>query len=488
MPPEKAAAASSGGVPTTHLGKEAAAGAASSGEIPQKKATPSSGGSAGSGALHGNSTSQYSEESAAGHPSKKARTASSLKIPQKHHKADISLSGGTLQKQSSEVEADTSSSGEVLHEQEHPKHFQESDPNEIVHAKEENKHVQEANHLIEQLNELGGMGEDISEEEFLAYHDKLPRIPCYIVARKLTNEELDEQDLRHALCRFRYYKYKLKEEGKEDTFDLKDVSEAECDQAFLKKQRFFRRFEEISTLDWYFHPDYCKDPSLSDYQRLVLRNYGSSEYARWTEYHEFLHSHDVEEEYVKFCEELFKKLEWMEGYLDFPRPSHKWDRISSRGALQAIKLASTTFQKITASLAYYGYFECKQSMAYDRTWYKDLDGVHFEIWCRVTEKQMSFRDALAEVCKLNRFPLRQRRLEGALKRDYTMERLESEYHTCTAKVPPGTEKDKAKELIAKAVKNRLNKPKTYAQYISKKIHIARVAGILPLKDSKEQCS
>uniref|UniRef100_A0A453ITD6 Uncharacterized protein n=1 Tax=Aegilops tauschii subsp. strangulata TaxID=200361 RepID=A0A453ITD6_AEGTS len=247
----------------------------------------------------------------------------------------------------------------------------------------------------------------------------------------------------------------LKEEGKEDTFDLKDVSEAECDQAFLKKQRFFRRFEEISTLDWYFHPDYCKDPSLSDYQRLVLRNYGSSEYARWTEYHEFLHSHDVEEEYVKFCEELFKKLEWMEGYLDFPRPSHK---------------------------------ECKQSMAYDRTWYKDLDGVHFEIWCRVTEKQMSFRDALAEVCKLNRFPLRQRRLEGALKRDYTMERLESEYHTCTAKVPPGTEKDKAKELIAKAVKNRLNKPKTYAQYISKKIHIARVAGILPLKDSKEQCS
>ena len=82
--------------------------------------------------------------------------------------------------------------------------------------------------------------------------------------------------------------------------------------------------------------------------------------------------------------------------------------------------------------------------------------------------QMSFRDALAEVCALNRFPLRQRRMEGALKRDYTMERLESEvgcfglwvicssnlifpcvcmltsfhlfllqYHTCTAKVPPG---------------------------------------------------
>ncbi|KAF7057696.1 hypothetical protein CFC21_064897 [Triticum aestivum] len=332
------------------------------------------------------------------------------------------------------------------------------------------------------------MGEDISEEEFLDYHDKLPRIPHYIVARKLTNEELDEQDLRHALYRLRSYKHKLKEEGKEDTFGLKDISEADCDQEFLKKQRFFRRFEEISTLDWYFHPDYCKGGSLNDYQRLVLRNYGGSEYARWSEYHEFLHSHDVEEEYVKFCEELFKKLEWMEGYLDFPRPSHKWDRISSRGALQAIKLAATTFQKITASLAYYGYFECKQSIAYDRTWYKELDGVHFEIWCRVTEKQMSFRDALAEVCALNRFPLRQRRMEGALKRDYTMERLESEYHTCTAKVPPGTEKDKAKELIAKAVKNRLNKPKTYVQYISKKIHIAHVAGILPLKDSKEQCS
>ncbi|XP_044372932.1 uncharacterized protein [Triticum aestivum] len=119
------------------------------------------------------------------------------------------------------------------------------------------------------------MGEDISEEEFLDYHDKLPRIPTYIVARKLTNEELDEQDVRHALYRFRSYKHKLKEEGKEDTFDLNDISEADCDQAFLKKQRFFRQFEEISTLDWYFHPDYCKGGSLNDYQRLVLRNYVS---------------------------------------------------------------------------------------------------------------------------------------------------------------------------------------------------------------------
>jgi hypothetical protein len=40
--------------------------------------------------------------------------------------------------------------------------------------------------------------------------------------------------------------------------------------------------------------------------------------------------------------------------------------------------------------------------------------------------QMSFKDALEEVYKLGRFPVRQRLMKGALEDDYTMKWMEEE--------------------------------------------------------------
>jgi hypothetical protein len=56
---------------------------------------------------------------------------------------------------------------------------------------------------------------------------------------------------------------------------LLDKPEDDCDQKFLEEEGFFRCFEKDMTLDWFIHPDYEFCSSLTDYQRLVLRNYVS---------------------------------------------------------------------------------------------------------------------------------------------------------------------------------------------------------------------
>ncbi|KAF7041280.1 hypothetical protein CFC21_051098 [Triticum aestivum] len=226
-----------------------------------------------------------------------------------------------------------------------------------------------------------------------------------------------------------------------------DKTEDDCSMEFLEEKGFFISFEEDGTLDWFFYPAYCECASLSDYQRLVLKNYGGTEYNMWSDYHSYLHSYDIEREYLKYCKELSKRLKWMEDYVDTCRSSVKWGKISSRGAFQAIKIAATSFPKITPTLAYNGFD--------------------------------SFRKAMEDVCKMNKFPVRQGLMQTALDHEYTMTLMEEDFHTCTAAIRPAVKEDKAKELIADGVKKLVNMPKSYEDYIRKKIEIARIIGILP---------
>ncbi|XP_044360102.1 uncharacterized protein [Triticum aestivum] len=193
-----------------------------------------------------------------------------------------------------------------------------------------------------------------------------------------------------------------------------DKTEDDCSMEFLEEKGFFISFEEDGTLDWFFYPAYCECASLSDYQRLVLKNYGGTEYNMWSDYHSYLHSYDIEREYLKYCKELSKRLKWMEDYVDTCRSSVK-----------------------------------------------------------------SFRKAMEDVCKMNKFPVRQGLMQTALDHEYTMTLMEEDFHTCTAAIRPAVKEDKAKELIADGVKKLVNMPKSYEDYIRKKIEIARIIGILP---------
>jgi len=85
---------------------------------------------------------------------------------------------------------------------------------------------------------------------------------------------------------------------------------------------------------------------------------------------------------------------------------------------------------------------------------------------------------------LEMFPSRQERMKYAL--DYDCSDMEMEFLSCTASVTSEVTEDKARELIAEAVK-KIDRPKLYEHYIRKKIAIAQAIGLIPMvkQDSDE---
>ncbi|GJN17825.1 hypothetical protein PR202_gb04924 [Eleusine coracana subsp. coracana] len=340
---------------------------------------------------------------------------------------------------------------------------------------------EEAERAIQLLNEQGS-GENMSYQEYLSYLNKLPcDSPRVDRKTKLHGMGLNDLAMRLALHRFKYLKVLskwLKKAPKNEPCDdtLKDdclieetldcieedasklkegcslkwleeniecLKEDGCKLLhFLEEQEYFKRFEKDGTFDWFFHPDHCSLACLDDYQRLVPRNFGG-EYVNWDEYRKYFHSYEIEKEYVQYCEELSEKLKWMEGYV-LMKPTSRTDFVDD--------------------------------MTFDACWFKELDGVYFEVWQRITKLKMSFRDALDEVCNLNKYPLRQPRMKRALDTDCS--KMEKEFHTCIKGITGEVTDERAQELIAEAVKQLKEKPKFYVHYIKKKIIIARVIGLI----------
>ncbi|KAB8085374.1 hypothetical protein EE612_008196, partial [Oryza sativa] len=348
-----------------------------------------------------------------------------------------------------------------------------NDESNAVPVADLNNDLQEADEAIKRLNELG-LGENISSEEFLTYIDQLNEQPIIDTSIELDDAQVTTLYFQHARYRLRYYKHLSQQpntELVEDSYHMKLVGEDELSDEFIREMEFFMRFEEDGTFDWYFYPDYCWLAALNDYQRLVPINCVGEEYAYWDDYRGYFNSYHTELQYLDFCTALSKELKWMEDYVLNKLPSSKWGRICSRGAYQAIKIA-TRFSKITAALAYNAYYHMRFYVAYC----KDMDSLYFEIWQRVNMQKKSFRDSLEEVYNLNKFPSRQDKMKDALENNCS--HMETVFHVCTASVTSEIAEDKALELIAKAVESRMNKAKFYEQYIEKKIDIAQAIGLI----------
>uniref|UniRef100_A0A0D9VAS2 Uncharacterized protein n=1 Tax=Leersia perrieri TaxID=77586 RepID=A0A0D9VAS2_9ORYZ len=332
--------------------------------------------------------------------------------------------------------------------------------------------------IIQNLRDLG-FGEDMTYDEYLCCLKHLPDAPPRVdTSRKLRlgSAQLCNIFECHALYRIKAYKLS-QGVSKSDMED--DKWKEDYPPSVLKEMGYFLSFEKDGTLDWSFHTDHCYLAQLDDYQRLVPHNYfnkhGDIVYEKWDEYRQFFHSYEIEQEYVDYCAELSEKLKWIEDYVTIERPL--WGAISTRAAYQALKIASG-FSRISGDLAYTGYYELVSSMTFDICWYKELDSVHFEIWKRVANQKKCFRDALDEVCKLDKFPLRQDRMRYALDNDCSA--IENEFYVCTAGITDEVPEDKAKEMIAVAVKELREKPKWYEQYVKRKIQIARDIGLIPV--------
>lgn len=110
-------------------------------------------------------------------------------------------------------------------------------------------------------------------------------------------------------------------------------------------------------------------------------------------------------------------------------------------------------------------------------WYRELDGVYFEIWKRVAKLEMSFREALDEVYKSGKFLLRQHEMEHTL--EISDLKMEEEFRYCTEGITEEDTEEEARELIADATTKMLRRPKFYAQYIMKKMEVATAIGVMP---------
>uniref|UniRef100_A0A0E0CDB8 Uncharacterized protein n=1 Tax=Oryza meridionalis TaxID=40149 RepID=A0A0E0CDB8_9ORYZ len=289
----------------------------------------------------------------------------------------------------------------------------ESPANKIAQVTEVNRRVQEeeAERIIQEMNELG-LGESITGEEYLYYLGKLPHGPPRPDTKtELCDAQLDDLNIRHALYRLKYYK--------EDDHKLR----------FLQKHRYFKHFEEDGILDWSFRHEYCLLASLNDYQRLVPEDTGF-----WLlscdKYHHYFYSHEVDLEYLKYIEELSKKLK------DFVK-----------------------------------------KMNFEVHMIKEFDGIFFEIWQRISLKK-SFRDAFEEVSKLDKFPIRQDTMKKALENgDESF--LEEKFYDCIKGITGEVTDNRAQELIAEAVSKLWRRPRGYEDYARRKIDIARAIGLIP---------
>lgn len=375
-----------------------------------------------------------------------------------------------------------------------PQHCKELAADKKIHLPEEMmKQVLEADLVIKQLNELG-LGEDINDEELQCYYEQLPcEHTCVDTSLELGDEQIKKLQVNHVLCRIKYYK--MTQERRKN--ELASVLEYDCyryrleeklkcfveDETKLKrdhildhldKEGLLEYIEKDDTFDWSFQ--YRTVAALDDYQRLVPRNRGGSEYVHWNDYREYFHKYEIEREYLLFWKELLKKLKWMEDYLNIKWTTLKWDRINKRGESQAIKIA-TGFPKITVGLAHAAYYECIDYMSTEFHWYRELDGVYFEIWKRVAKLEMSFREALDEVYKSGKFLLREHEMEHAL--EISDFKMEEEFRYCTEGITEEDTEEKARELIADAITKMLRRPKFYAQYIMKKMEVATAIGVIP---------
>ncbi|KAE8809066.1 hypothetical protein D1007_14508 [Hordeum vulgare] len=326
--------------------------------------------------------------------------------------------------------------------------------------------------ILQKLNELG-LGEDIDFEEYYGYLQQLPP-DCHVdTSIHLNLVDHSDRDLRHALYRFRSYKL-LKKESK---------NELCCDELKECPMELLERDDE-GILDWFFDPDLCKLACVNDYQCLVPRKHGAYEYAGWAMYRGYLHSYEMQHEYIDYFETLLRELKWLKDCLPSKFSSLTVSKIRTRGIYQATKIA-TRFSKITTHLARIGFRDCFNYMCIEATWCNGSDGLYFEIWKRVTQQKKSFRDTLKEVYKLNKYPSLQDSIKYAIENDCSV--METAFLRCTAGagITKEVSEHKAHELIAEEVEKLRIKPKFYDGYIRKKIDIAKAIGMITEDSSRD---
>ncbi|KAM0894500.1 hypothetical protein ACQ4PT_024455 [Festuca glaucescens] len=192
--------------------------------------------------------------------------------------------------------------------------------------------------------------------------------------------------------------------------------------------------------------DVYDDPQqLNEVQeRLALYRIKAHEitYICWESYHTTCTTLKCDQEFLQFYEELSSKLKSVEDDDVEPDKEHfdaQRTRYEVKAHIEAPKIASR-FSSIYADLVHMGITDCTWSAMFDLTYHKDLDNVFFEIWKRVAKDK---------------------------------------YYAHVAHIDDKVPEDEVVVLIKEAVNKILPKPLVYADYIRKKLAVAKEIGVIP---------
>ncbi|XP_051200608.1 uncharacterized protein [Lolium perenne] len=255
----------------------------------------------------------------------------------------------------------------------------------------------------------------------------------------------------------------------------------ELDDMTLRKEYSPEALEEMYyngqvDADWYFDRDYAVHSYLSDYQRLVLKNGDDGMmYLDWDKYSSWFTSYEMDADYIKYFEEISKKIKWIKKYMDCERESSTWMEMEARGFQQAVKIA-VAFPHISFDLAFTAYTDHIWSVRFDYVYCEDIDRLLCEIWERTTTQNITFRDALHQVNQENLVPRHKDRMQFALDNNI-YSNLQYSFDICVEGIADDVPKDEARRLITSAVWNKLPKRKTWNQYMMRKIEIAKQIGL-----------
>uniref|UniRef100_A0ACD5T854 Uncharacterized protein n=1 Tax=Avena sativa TaxID=4498 RepID=A0ACD5T854_AVESA len=289
----------------------------------------------------------------------------------------------------------------------------------------------------------------------------------------------DPEQLSKVLERIALYRIKADElfwEGKDlDIAQLKEDYSSDT----LRAEGYFAHYE--MNREWYFNPEYCKRSALDDYQRLVLRRDVDDTYISWESYHRTCTTLNCDLEFLQFYEELSSELKSIEDD-DVQRTKEHFDvqrkRYDIKAHEEALKIAPR-FCNISADLVHTGVIDSACSAMFDLIYRKDLDRVLFEIWKRIAEDKVDFKDALEDLYKRGLYPLQQRFIKAELE-EHSPRRItmKEAYYTHVAHIDDKVPEDEVLVLIKEAIDKIVPKPLIYVDYIRKKMEVAKELGVI----------
>ncbi|CAM0878318.1 unnamed protein product [Alopecurus aequalis] len=310
---------------------------------------------------------------------------------------------------------------------------------------------------------------DITYQEFVEDVNKLiSRRSPVDEYKKLDSKEFKELELKRALYRIKACLL-LKGQLKVDELDDADLM-SRFPRKLIEDNSYFLSLRKHEAFGWYFDPKLCQLASLTDYQRLVIFNYGGDQYQDWSRYRSHYNTPETDREYLLYWKRITRRIKWVEDYMYLETFSPEWSDIKRKASYQAIRIA-TEFGNIHFDLARLGIEEFLWSTRLDFYNLKDLDGVFFEIWKQVTKEKVCFAKALEGVYNLEMFPSRKQSMKH-------QERMEKQFHRCTVGIHGALPEAKARQLIAQQVRQKLAMTRGYEHYARKKLKIAEYIGLI----------